>query len=43
MYDAEIMELTDSTLEELIAMSDADYARLDLIPDFDVEDIAYDK
>jgi hypothetical protein len=36
--DAELKELTDSATRKLEAMSDEDYAALDLIPDFDPED-----
>ena len=36
--EAELRELTDSALAKLEAMSDADYAALDLVPDFDPED-----
>ena len=32
--EPELRELTDSTLVKLEAMSDADYAALDLIPEF---------
>jgi hypothetical protein len=35
--EAELLSLTDSTLEKLRHMSDAEYAELDLLPDFDVE------
>lgn len=34
--EAELLELTDSTLNKLVAMSDGDYAKLELYPDFDV-------
>lgn len=36
--ETELRELTDSALTKLAAMSDADYAALDLYPDFDGED-----
>ena len=36
--EPELRELTDSALAKLEAMSDADYAALDLVPDFDPED-----
>ena len=32
--DADLVELTDSALSKLEAMTDADYSALDLIPDF---------
>lgn len=32
--ETELMELTDSALEKLMDMSDADFEALDLIPDF---------
>lgn len=32
----ELMKLTDSALEKLSQMSDADFEMLELIPDFDV-------
>ena len=32
----ELMEMTDSALEKLEKMSDAEYAALDLTPDFDL-------
>ena len=32
----ELMEMTDSALEKLEEMSDAEYAALDLTPDFDL-------
>ena len=35
--EAELREMTDAVLEKLEAMSDAEYADLDLIPDFDEE------
>ncbi|MCI1965516.1 MAG: transposon-transfer assisting family protein [Oscillospiraceae bacterium] len=35
--EAELLSLTDSTLEKFRHMSDAEYAELDLLPDFDVE------
>lgn len=33
--EVELCELTDSTLKKLSAMSDEDYAKLELYPDFD--------
>lgn len=33
--EAELRELTDSALEKLQAMSDAEFAELELFPDFD--------
>ena len=36
--ETELRELMDSTLRKLDAMTDADYASLDLYPDFDPED-----
>lgn len=33
--EAALRELTDSVLNKLSAMSDEDYAKLDLYPDFD--------
>lgn len=35
--EAELRELTDSTLEKLAKISDAEFDKLDLIPDFDEE------
>ena len=35
--DSELQSLTDSSLEKLNAMTDAEYAALDLIPDFGAE------
>lgn len=35
--ETELRELTDSTLEKLRRMSDAEYESLDLVPDFDDE------
>mgnify|MGYP002626920807 CR=1 FL=1 len=32
--ETELKELTDSVLEKLTAMSDADFEALDLVPDF---------
>ena len=34
--ETELRELTDSTLSKLQAMSDAEFAELELYPDFDV-------
>ncbi|RGK66718.1 transposon-transfer assisting family protein [Enterocloster bolteae] len=39
--ETELLALTDSSIEKLTAMSDDDYAVLDLYPDFDGEDAAY--
>ena len=39
--ETELLTLTDSALQKLAAMSDADYAALDLFPDFDGEGAAY--
>ena len=36
--DAELMELTDSSLEKLRGMTDEEYGTLDLFPDFSEED-----
>lgn len=35
--ETELLTLTDSVLGKLRGMSDAEYAELDLFPDFDVE------
>ena len=35
--DSELQALTDSSLEKLNTMTDAEYAALDLIPDFGAE------
>ena len=35
--ETELLVLTDSALEKLRNMSDTEYAKLDLLPDFDVE------
>ena len=37
--ETELMQMTDSELKKLNAMSDADYEALELFPDFDEEDI----
>ena len=37
--ETELMQMTDSALRKLNAMSDADYEALELYPDFDEEDI----
>ena len=34
-HEIELRELTDSVLNKLSAMSDEDYAKLELYPDFD--------
>ena len=36
--ETELREMTDSVIEKLFAMSDAEYAELELFPDFDKED-----
>ena len=36
--EVELRELTDSTLKKLAAMSDEDYANMELYPDFDDEE-----
>ena len=36
--EAELRELTDSAIEKLNGMSDAEYEALDLFPDFEKED-----
>ena len=36
--EVELRELTDSTLNKLSAMSDEDYAKMELYPDFDDEE-----
>ena len=36
--EAELLELTDSTVKKLRAMTDAEYEELDLYPDFDDEE-----
>ena len=36
--DGDLQELTDSAIGKLEAMTDEDYAALDLTPDFDAED-----
>ena len=38
--EVELLELTDSTLNKLLAMSNEDYAKLELYPDFDDEEDA---
>jgi hypothetical protein len=35
--ETELLSLTDSALGKLRNMSDTEYAKLDLLPDFDVE------
>ena len=35
--ETELLSLTDSALEKLAKMSDAEYAALDLFPDFEYE------
>ena len=37
--EAELMQMTDSAIRKLSAMSDADYASLELFPDFNEEDV----
>ena len=36
--ETELREMTESVIEKLTAMSDAQYAELELFPDFDEED-----
>lgn len=36
--ETELREMTDSVIDKLSAMSDAEYAELELFPDFDKED-----
>ena len=36
--ETELREMTDTVIEKLTAMSDAEYAELELFPDFDKED-----
>ena len=36
--ETELREMTDSVIDKLSAMSDAEYAELELYPDFDKED-----
>lgn len=36
--ETELREMTESVIEKLTAMSDAQYAELELFPDFDKED-----
>ena len=36
--DADLQTLTDSAIGKLEAMTEEDYASLDLVPDFDAED-----
>ena len=36
--ETELREMTDSVIEKLSAMTDAEYAELELFPDFDKED-----
>ncbi|MDD3778968.1 MAG: transposon-transfer assisting family protein [Proteiniphilum sp.] len=35
--EKELLDLTDSVLDKLEAMTDADFAELELFPDFDTE------
>ena len=37
--ETELMQMTDSALRKLNAMSDADYEALELYPDFNEEDV----
>ena len=37
--ETELIQMTDSAIRKLNAMSDADYETLELFPDFDEEDI----
>ena len=39
--EKELISMPDSSTKKLTAMSDEDYAALDLFPDFDGEDPAY--
>ena len=41
--ETELLELTDSALSKLSAMTDEAFAELELYPDFDSEDNAYDE
>ena len=41
--ETELLELTDSALKKLSAMTDEAFAELELYPDFDSEDNAYDE
>lgn len=36
-YETDLMQMTDSTLAKLRRMSDADFAALNLSPDFDLD------
>ena len=36
--ETELREMTESVIEKLTAMSDAEYAEMELFPDFDKED-----
>ena len=36
--ETELREMTESVIDKLSAMSDAEYAKLELFPDFDKED-----
>ena len=38
LLEAELREMTDTVIKKLTAMSDAEYAELELFPDFDKED-----
>ena len=37
--ETELIQMTDSAIRKLSAMSDADYETLELFPDFDEEDV----
>ena len=37
--ETELMQMTDSAISKLSAMSDADYAAIELFPDFNEEDM----
>ena len=37
--ETELLQMTDSAIRKLNAMSDADYETLELFPDFDEEDV----
>ena len=40
--ETELIQMTDSAIRKLNAMSDADYETLELFPDFDEEDVDAD-
>jgi len=39
LEETQLLEMTDSVIRKLTAMSDADYAQLELFPDFGEEDV----